>query len=144
MLVWSICMNWLRSVFGDWRRSTARHSHHYVPRFDCLEERYQLSSGFVQTNLVSDVPGLAAVTDPNLINPWGVVSAPNQPFWISDANSGFATVYDDDSQTVPFTVALPDSGNNPGGPEHPTGIVFNGGSGFAVSKDGLSGSSRFL
>ena len=26
---------------------------------------------YVQTNLVSDIPGLAAHTDPNLKNPWG-------------------------------------------------------------------------
>jgi hypothetical protein len=27
---------------------------------------------YVQTNLVSDIPGLATVTDPHLVNPWGV------------------------------------------------------------------------
>jgi hypothetical protein len=27
---------------------------------------------YVQTNLVSDIPGLAIVTDPELVNPWGV------------------------------------------------------------------------
>ena len=30
---------------------------------------------YVQTNLVSDIPGLAAQTDPNLKNPWARQSA---------------------------------------------------------------------
>ena len=30
------------------------------------------ADGFSQTNLVSDIPGLATITDPNLKNPWGV------------------------------------------------------------------------
>src|SRR5262245_51476535 len=28
---------------------------------------------YVPHNLVSDIPGLADVTDPNLVNPWGIV-----------------------------------------------------------------------
>jgi hypothetical protein len=31
---------------------------------------------YVQTNLVSDIPGLAAHTDPNLRNPWGTSAGP--------------------------------------------------------------------
>jgi hypothetical protein len=27
---------------------------------------------FVQVNLVSDIPGLAKITEPELVNPWGV------------------------------------------------------------------------
>src|SRR5712692_2566930 len=34
---------------------------------------------YVQTNLVSDVPGLAKVTDPNLKNPWGTSTRPGSP-----------------------------------------------------------------
>src|SRR2546425_6122547 len=34
---------------------------------------------YVQTNLVSDIPGLAAHTDPNLKNPWGTSVGPRQP-----------------------------------------------------------------
>src|ERR1019366_3819884 len=28
-------------------------------------------NAYIQSNLVSDIPGLAAVTDTNLVNPWG-------------------------------------------------------------------------
>jgi hypothetical protein len=30
------------------------------------------ADGFSQTNLVSDIPGLATITDSSLVNPWGV------------------------------------------------------------------------
>src|SRR5262245_22458078 len=46
-----------------------------------------------QTNLVSDLPGAAAVTDPNLVNPWGISESGSSPFWISDNNAGASTLY---------------------------------------------------
>src|SRR5205823_11435626 len=39
---------------------------------------------FRQTNLVSDVPGLAPLKDPNLVNPWGLSSRLTSPIWVSD------------------------------------------------------------
>src|SRR5262249_51264626 len=35
-------------------------------------------------NLVSDLPGMADVTDTNLVNPWGIAFSGTSPFWISD------------------------------------------------------------
>ncbi len=43
------------------------------------------ADGFTQNNLVSDMPGLATITDPNLKNPWGV------SFSRSGVLSGFRT-----------------------------------------------------
>ena len=34
---------------------------------------------YAQTNLVSDIPGLAAHTDANLKNPWGTSVGPGSP-----------------------------------------------------------------
>ena len=34
------------------------------------------NSAYRQTNLVSDIPGLALHTDPNLRNPWGTSTGP--------------------------------------------------------------------
>ncbi len=48
---------------------------------------------FDQINLVSDVPGLASTTDPNLKNPWGVAFSATSPFWVSNQGSGTATLY---------------------------------------------------
>src|SRR5258707_10474735 len=46
-----------------------------------------------QANLVSDVPGLATITDPLLINPWGVSFSGSSPFWVSNAGSSTSTLY---------------------------------------------------
>src|SRR6266568_3137612 len=43
------------------------------------------SGGFYrQTNLVSDIAGLARVHDTNLVNAWGLSHSPTSPWWISD------------------------------------------------------------
>ena len=47
----------------------------------------------LQTNLVSDLPGVAAVQDPNLVNAWGISESASSPFWISDNNAGVSTLY---------------------------------------------------
>src|SRR5262249_58743695 len=60
----------------------------FRPTVECLEERSLLSTNVLQTNLVSDLPGVAAVTDPNLVNPWGVAESSGSPFWIADNNAG--------------------------------------------------------
>lgn len=82
---------------------------------------------YVQTNLISDIPGVAAVTDPNLVNPWGIAFFPGaSPFWINENNAGFSALYFADA--VPFPglpmVAIPPpppSASN----GTPTGIVAN-------------------
>lgn len=35
---------------------------------------------FTQTNLVSDIAGMAKITDPNLVNPWGMTPGPEQRY----------------------------------------------------------------
>ena len=48
--------------------------------------------GYTQTNLVSDL-SIAAVTDPNLKNPWGVSESSTSPLWVSDQAANVATLY---------------------------------------------------
>jgi uncharacterized protein (TIGR03118 family) len=113
----------------------------------------QAGRSFVQTSLVSDIPGLAKVTDPNLKNPWGTSTAPGLPIWVSDNNAGVTTLYDGTGQPIPLqakppvnAVAIPAPPSaGTGAVGAPTGTVFNPtGQGFVVSKKGASGSSRFL
>ena len=52
------------------------------------------ASNSMQTNLVSDVPGLAVHTDSVLKNAWGLSHGPNTPFWVSDADTDLSTLYD--------------------------------------------------
>ncbi len=117
------------------------------------EDNGHAGRSYVQTNLVSDIPGLAKVTDPNLKNPWGTSTAPGLPIWVSDNNAGVTTLYDGAGHPIPLqakpplnavTVPAPPSAGK-GAIGAPTGTVFNTtGSGFVVSQKGASGSSRFL
>src|SRR5258708_9445741 len=88
---------------------------------------------FLQTNLVSDIPGLATITDPSLVNPWGVSSTTTSPFWISDQGTNATNLW---SVTGPTTVAKvtavnPPTGNiaiptlGAGPAQGPTGQVSN-------------------
>jgi uncharacterized protein (TIGR03118 family) len=106
---------------------------------------------YVQTNLVSDVPGLAAHTDPNLRNPWGTSTGPGLPIWVSNNAAGVTTLYDGagnpqagtNNQLVVTIPAPPSAG--PGAAGTPTGTVFNPtAGGFVISQGGASGPSRFL
>ncbi len=90
---------------------------------------------YYQTNLVSNVPGLANQTDANLKNPWGLAFSPTSPFWISNQGSGTSTLYDGAGNKEPLTVTIP-AGSTP--PSGPTGQVFAGGSGFTLSNGGAA------
>jgi uncharacterized protein (TIGR03118 family) len=77
----------------------------------------------MQTNLVSDIPGLAANTDSPLVNPWGMSASGTSPLWVSDANTGLATLYNGFGAPQPLVVTIP--GAATGAPGVPTGQVFN-------------------
>src|SRR5579862_4087496 len=79
-----------------------------------------------QVNLVSDQAGVAAVTDANLVNPWGIAFSATSPLWIADNGTALSTLYQNTGAIVPLVVSMP-----PG--NAPTGTVFNGGTGFVVS-----------
>jgi uncharacterized protein (TIGR03118 family) len=85
---------------------------------------------YVQTNLTSDIPGLAANTDAQLKNPWGISFAATSPFWISDAGTGVATLYNGAGVKQGLVVTIP----GPGGsvPGVPTGQVFNNAGTFGL------------
>ena len=62
---------------------------------DMLDDSASASatSAYVQTNLVSDIPNLAEITDSNLVNPWGVSFFDGSPFWVSDQHTNVSTLY---------------------------------------------------
>jgi hypothetical protein len=51
------------------------------------------ASQYQQVNLVSDIAGVARVTDPNLVNPWGQAASATSPLWIADNGSNVSTPY---------------------------------------------------
>ena len=77
-------------------------------------------------------------TDPLLVNGWGIVHGPGSPWWVSDENSGWSTLYDGAGNPLGLRVLIPTAGNGPSspqglnGPGSPTGIVFNGSKEFQV------------
>jgi len=85
-----------------------------------LPSAHAQTNSYKQTNLVSDTAG-AANMDAKLVNPWGIAFVPGNPFWVSDNNSGFTTLYDQNGALNGyFTVAPPTGSSNPA---TPTGIV---------------------
>ena len=74
---------------------------------------------YTQVNLVANTSGVAPVTDPNLVNPWGVSRTSSSPWWISDNGAGLATLYNGVGTITPLVVTIPKS--NPANKTFPTG-----------------------
>ncbi len=77
---------------------------------------------FARVNLVADRPGKAAITDPHLVNPWGLSQGPATPVWASDNGADVSTLYTGGGvgqtpSAAPLVVSIP------GGA--PTGQAFN-------------------
>jgi uncharacterized protein (TIGR03118 family) len=87
--------------------------------------------------LVSDQPGAAPNTDPNLVNPWGIAEAPGNPLWVSDNGTNLSTLYDPKSGAInPLVVSVAGA---------PTGAAFiPPGSGFPISEGGKKDDSIFV
>jgi uncharacterized protein (TIGR03118 family) len=95
------------------------------------------------TNLSSNQVKQAHHVDPLLVNAWGLVHGPGTPWWVSDNNSGWSTLYDSAGNNIQqLKVLIPTAGNGPdspkglNGPGSPTGVVFN-------STAGPNGASEF-
>jgi uncharacterized protein (TIGR03118 family) len=92
---------------------------------------------FKQTDLVSNVPGLATITDPNLKNTWGLTAIPGaSPFWIDNQGTNTSSLYSVTGSTGVAAVNLNGApGTNfaaiPG--VGPTGIVANSGTSFGIA-----------
>jgi len=80
--------------------------------------------------LVSNQSGKAGHTDGLLKNPWGLVYGPGLPFWVSDEDSGWSTLYDGAGNPKTLQVIIP-AASGPGSGT-PTGIVYNGSQEFAI------------
>src|SRR5689334_2160147 len=93
------------------------------------------SSPYALTKLVGDTAGAAAQVDPHLVNAWGLVAGPSTPWWVSNNGTSSSTLYDGTGAVLPLVVSVPGA---------PTGIVFNGGSGFVISNVGSSGPATFI
>jgi uncharacterized protein (TIGR03118 family) len=84
------------------------------------------------TNLVSNqLDSHAPTIDPLLANPWGLARSAGSPWWLSDNDTGWSTLYEATGTQVALKVVIPTAGNGPveptgtNGPGTPTGIVAN-------------------
>jgi uncharacterized protein (TIGR03118 family) len=84
------------------------------------------------TNIVSNQVHQAPTIDPLLANAWGLARGATSPWWISDNDTGWSTLYEANGTQESLRVLIPTAGNGPtspkglNGPGTPTGIVFNG------------------
>jgi uncharacterized protein (TIGR03118 family) len=80
------------------------------------------ANDFQQTNLIANNASYQPkLVDPNLTNAWGLAAGPSTPIWVSDNNSGDATVYSGGINGGPVSLDL--TVPVPGG--NPTGQVVN-------------------
>jgi uncharacterized protein (TIGR03118 family) len=93
-------------------------------------------TGFREVDLVSDIPGRAEKTDPNLVNPWGLASSRTGKVWVADNGADKATMYEGAQRGRPVrisprVVSIPEGGA-------PTGIVRNDTDAFRFGKAGVA------
>src|ERR1700722_1394518 len=92
-------------------------------------------TAYRQINLVADQPGHAPLTDPDLVNAWGLAASPGtnaspgSPLWVADNGSDKATLYTGATATSvakePLVVNVTGAA--------PTGQVLNSSSRIVVS-----------
>src|SRR5580692_11542096 len=66
-----------------------------------------LAQHYKQTDLVADQSGVAAATDMNLVNPWGLSRSSSSPWWAADNGTGLSTLYDGTGAAKSLVVTIP-------------------------------------
>lgn len=74
---------------------------------------------YTETKLVSNTSGVAEVTDPQLVNPSGFTRTSGSPWWVSDNQTGFATLYNGVGVKQSLIVTIPPA--DPKNKQTPTG-----------------------
>jgi uncharacterized protein (TIGR03118 family) len=103
---------------------------------------------YIVKNLVSDVPGVAPRTDPNLVNARGVAAGDDTAIWVNDNGTGVSTIYNGNGTALSLVVTIPGA---PGSTDAsaPTGMVYNelaeeDATAFVVTSGDHSGPAIFL
>jgi uncharacterized protein (TIGR03118 family) len=93
--------------------------------------------GFDWENLQSDVHGVAELTDPHVVNPWGLARSESGTIFVANNGTGVATEYFQNGTPAPsfsnrLVIIIPRSATNTEG-ANPTGTVWNSTAFFKVS-----------
>lgn len=99
---------------------------------------------YLQTNLVSDVPGMAQFLDPDLANPWGLAASATSPWWVADNGTGLSTLYNGSGTKQSLIVTVATGPADPDNQASPTGIVFNGTTDFDLTPGQPGTAARFI
>lgn len=86
--------------------------------------RADAGNDYRATILVSNEQDEAPVVDPLLVNAWGIAASPTGPWWVANNGTGTSTLYTGAGAKQSLEVSVPGA---------PTGMVFNGGSGFELA-----------
>jgi uncharacterized protein (TIGR03118 family) len=92
------------------------------------------TNSYTQTNLVSDIAGMAVSTDPHLVNPWGLSRSATSYWWVSDEGKGVSTLYGPTGFVDSLVVTIPSANHT--SPGTPTGTVAVGSKFVFVTLDG--------
>jgi uncharacterized protein (TIGR03118 family) len=74
-------------------------------------------------------------TNPNLVNGWGIVAGPSTPWWVSNNGTDTSSLLRANGKALPLVVGVPGM---------PTGIVYNGGPNFVLTKGRRSKPALFM
>jgi uncharacterized protein (TIGR03118 family) len=112
----------------------------------CAGGRLAMAQAYQQTNLVSDIQGLAqdppsGQPDTELVNPWGLAASATSPWWVSENNAGVSTLYNGQGVKQGLVVNIPSPVSGVAGT--PTGVVFTGATGFTFQADGKTAGAAF-
>jgi uncharacterized protein (TIGR03118 family) len=100
--------------------TTAQQGNEIVPAIPVIAP----GSAYRQTNLISDLAGLAPFQDPLMVNPWGISSTSSSPFWVANNGSSTTQLLRGDVSGSPFVLnPSPQTVTIPSG--LPTGTVAN-------------------
>ena len=102
---------------------------------------------YIQTNLVSSIPGVGTnptnPLDAQLINSWGLARSTGSPWWIADNGTGVSTIYNGVGTKQSLVVTIPPP-KGQAGPSKPTGVVFNGTSSDFLLSNGAAAMFIFV
>jgi uncharacterized protein (TIGR03118 family) len=112
----------------------------------CAGGKLAIAQAYQQTNLVSDIQGLAqnptsGEPDTQLVNPWGLIASPTSPWWVADNNAGVSTLYNGQGVKQGLVVNIPSPVSGVAGT--PTAVVFTGAAGFTFPADGKTADAAF-
>ncbi len=118
-----------------------------ILRFETLESRSMMAvtTGFVVTSLASDLKGVAAHRDADLINPWGFVQSSSGDFRIGANGAGNAPLLSPGGHEQHQAIVLPAPSDSPSGSTGAaTGAVANSTTGFVISHGHRSGPASVI